>query len=63
MPRLDATIMPLTPEHLNAIRNRPRTLAVLEASHRHFGDHATADVYATLRRVAEQKESSHGEPR
>jgi hypothetical protein len=61
--RPDAIIHPLAPQHLDAIRNRPRTLAVLEASHRNVGDHATADVYATLRRVAEQKESSHGEPR
>ena len=57
--RPDATTRPLAPDHLAAIRHRPRTLAVLEASVRNAGDHAAADLYRALRREAEQMENSH----
>jgi hypothetical protein len=59
MPRPDAITHPLDPAHLEAIRHRPRTLAVLKASHRNMGDHATADVYRALRCAVEQRESSN----
>jgi hypothetical protein len=45
----------MSADHLDAIRHSPRTLEVLEASYRNAGDHATADVYRTLRREAEQE--------
>lgn len=57
--RPDAITHPLDTDHLAAIRHRPRTLAVLEASFRNAGDHAAADVYRALRRDAERMENSH----
>lgn len=53
--RPDQTTRPMSADHLDAIRHSPRTLEVLEASYRNAGDHATADVYRTLRREAEQE--------